>query len=66
MRRTLVATMAMLFACLPAAAQTNANKGSIGGFVSSTNGDPIPQARVAALSTVTGLSRETLTNTAGF
>lgn len=51
--------------CLPLTAQTNANKGSIGGFVSNSGGSPVAQARVEAVSQATGLNRDVFTNSSG-
>ncbi len=46
-------------------AQTNANKASIGGFVSNAAGSPIPGAKVRAIIEATGAERETVTNSSG-
>jgi hypothetical protein len=61
LRRFLPVIAACGFLC----AQTNANKASIGGFVSNAGGSPIPHANVRVINEATGLERETETNSSG-
>src|SRR5687768_3563293 len=51
--------------CLGLAAQSSANKGSLGGFVSDSNGGPIPNASVRIVQETTGIERRIATNSAG-
>ena len=52
-------------ACGLLCAQTNANKASIGGFVSNAAGSPIPSAKVLVILEATAAERETETNNSG-
>jgi hypothetical protein len=48
----------VLAACGFVYAQTHANKGSIGGFISNASGSPISHAKVQVTNGATGLERE--------
>jgi hypothetical protein len=51
--------------CATLAAQTNANKATIEGFVSDASGAPVPQAMVQAVAAGNGVERRMLTTSAG-
>ncbi len=61
----LVIVLVVLCACGSLDAQSNANKASIGGFISNAGGLPIPNAKVRVINEATGLEREAETNSSG-
>jgi len=60
-----VTTLVALVACGFMQAQTNADKGNIGGWISNGDHQPIAHAKVIVTNEGTGLQRQTLTNDSG-